>query len=894
MPSMQRGALLAFVMLGVCSHLVIHRYADAIVELAEHSSTASHAARHPSDAARHPSESRPSAASVSDTTCAASRSGGHLSILVVHEHHLKPIGSDVRLLGVVLQLRSLGHTVSLLFRGRVPSSERSPPTAQLATIIGASTPEAVVMSAGGSGTGRDLPLPPPPAVYEFGNLASLMRLAQAGYFDAVLCTLWFWRDPAPSAAELLLPTLLLHAPPRRRPSLAILSDDAHAARAEMMAGWETSAERKELWLRAARTLPARQRAVYSLADVVVHISASDSALERSLFNRSCAHWGVLRFSPRGMLLAETNTSDAEADATEAGTTEPAAEQTVGRQGAGKDVATRIGFMGHGLTPTNHLSVQWFLMEVWPMLRSKLPGIGLRLVGHPPDDRRKALQSQPCDTATSLVRCGWAWRTPYAGREAEGGIFELGFIADAEVLREELRSWRAMVVPILRTTGVNTKLLPALRWGVPTVLTTAAASPMQIGPDESVALIADDAASFVRKLLRLHEVATEPARLSAGARLHWRRLLREDATASDLRPLLRLACTALSVAEADRPMPTPVSPPVGAALGVELSSAASWRGSESSRCFDGLPPAVYVSMHGAAAPEAEVHLAHAVWATICEQCELVCAHARSARRGGAHPTAWDVLIETEAGARPPEETAEALRVAAGALAPRGLRLVHSPAAQMAAALQFSARGATFASVAQGERARAQLPAALKAVDGQMISHPLELVRSNRTRAAAAVPASWRRLLLWLGVRPAEAERLVSIVVRIASATRLGSAPRWRGCYRAPLGDTVVNGFQGRYTTLTCAAACVGHATFALQDAGRRCFCGAAPLDASKISATGCGDVCEAEEGKTPTRLCGDEATHAVYSNPVSASRTPAAAASHAPKGADRSSARGVRG
>ena len=161
MPSMQRGALLAFVMLGVCSHLVIHRYADAIVELAEHSSTASHAARHPSDAARHPSESRPSAASVSDTTCAASRSGGHLSILVVHEHHLKPIGSDVRLLGVVLQLRSLGHTVSLLFRGRVPSSERSPPTAQLATIIGASTPEAVVMSAGGSGTGRDLPLPPP-------------------------------------------------------------------------------------------------------------------------------------------------------------------------------------------------------------------------------------------------------------------------------------------------------------------------------------------------------------------------------------------------------------------------------------------------------------------------------------------------------------------------------------------------------------------------------------------------------------------------------------------------------------------------------------------------------------------------------------------------------------
>ena len=49
-------------------------------------------------------------------------------------------------------------------------------------------------------------------------------------FDVILCSFWFWRDPMASTAELLLPTLALHAPPERRPFLGILSDDAHSAK----------------------------------------------------------------------------------------------------------------------------------------------------------------------------------------------------------------------------------------------------------------------------------------------------------------------------------------------------------------------------------------------------------------------------------------------------------------------------------------------------------------------------------------------------------------------------------------------------------------------------------------------------------------------------------------
>ena len=62
-------------------------------------------------------------------------------------------------------------------------------------------------------------------------------------FDAILCSFWFWRDPMASTAELLLPTLALHAPLERRPFLAILSDDAHSAKARSGEEWRVGARK---------------------------------------------------------------------------------------------------------------------------------------------------------------------------------------------------------------------------------------------------------------------------------------------------------------------------------------------------------------------------------------------------------------------------------------------------------------------------------------------------------------------------------------------------------------------------------------------------------------------------------------------------------------------------
>ena len=51
--------------------------------------------------------------------------------------------------------------------------------------------------------------------------------------------------------------------------------------------------------------------------------------------------------------------------------------------------------------------------------------------------------------------GWAQGSAYFGSEAANGIDELGFLPEA-ALEPELLSWRAMVVPVLSTTGINTK------------------------------------------------------------------------------------------------------------------------------------------------------------------------------------------------------------------------------------------------------------------------------------------------------------------------------------------------------------------------------------------------------------------------------------------------------
>lgn len=399
----------------------------------------------------------------------------------------------------------------------------------------------------------------------------------------------------PSSAELLLPSLALHAPLTKRPFIGILSDDAHSAKASMMAEWEADVERKKMWEQRSHSLPRRQRSVYALADAVIHISETDRALERSQFNQSCARWLTLRMSPRGFSASASASGH-------------------GADGAG----LIVGFMGNGITPTNHLAVHWFLQTVWPMVRKKVSDARLRLVGYPPDDRPKRQQATACPPASRL-RCGWAWGTEYAMRERENGIDALGFLSEAQML-DELRTWRAMVVPILRSTGVNTKLFPALQLGIPIILTSVAASPLKIPLDDSVALVADTPEHFERQILRLYTQTGETRRLAAASSNYWNQMLADDAAASELSSLLQLVCPTLRTPADQRPLPLPAAPDHAVAgLGEDLTAARS-RSPPHSKCFPssgntgkGKTPTIIVLLHGQSAGEAFALLAHSVWA-----------------------------------------------------------------------------------------------------------------------------------------------------------------------------------------------------------------------------------------------------------------------------------------
>ena len=123
------------------------------------------------------------------------------------------------------------------------------------------------------------PLRPPPGIYEWTSAERFGELMATGHFNVVIIFLWFWYDPQPSAAELMLPLIRAHAPADRQPFVGLLSDDAHAARAQLLGEVETNPSTREGYKDRARNYWVRQKNMYRLVDMVMYISPMDQVNE---------------------------------------------------------------------------------------------------------------------------------------------------------------------------------------------------------------------------------------------------------------------------------------------------------------------------------------------------------------------------------------------------------------------------------------------------------------------------------------------------------------------------------------------------------------------------------------------------------------------------------------
>ena len=169
-------------------------------------------------------------------------------VLVAHEQHLQQVGSDTRLLLLLQHLRQLGASVSLLVRAATGVARHHPPTHEVAKLLGATNLSAVPLGRG------DVSVSRAPAIYEMGGSRAFQQLLRREQFDLVLVGLWFWYDPQPSFAEMLVPLVvgvarravgeshgLTRGSTGSGPLLALLCDDAHSERAARLQREETHA-----------------------------------------------------------------------------------------------------------------------------------------------------------------------------------------------------------------------------------------------------------------------------------------------------------------------------------------------------------------------------------------------------------------------------------------------------------------------------------------------------------------------------------------------------------------------------------------------------------------------------------------------------------------------------
>jgi glycosyltransferase involved in cell wall biosynthesis len=168
------------------------------------------------------------------------------------------------------------------------------------------------------------------------------------------------------------------------------------------------------------------------------------------------------------------------------------------------------FVGGYRHPPNVDAAMWLCSEIRPLLRERLPGVPIYLLGSDPPDAVRALASE--------------------------GVEVIGYVAD---LAPWLDRCRIALSPLRYGAGVKGKVNHAMSRGLPVVATRPSVEGMDLRDGEDV-LVADTPVEFADAVARLYRDEALWNRLSAGGRANVARHFSPEAATAALERLFEVA------------------------------------------------------------------------------------------------------------------------------------------------------------------------------------------------------------------------------------------------------------------------------------------------------------------------------------------------------------------
>jgi glycosyltransferase involved in cell wall biosynthesis len=137
---------------------------------------------------------------------------------------------------------------------------------------------------------------------------------------------------------------------------------------------------------------------------------------------------------------------------------------------------KLCYVGYLAWEPNVIGLEWFLKEVWPVLKQRYPKLSLDIVGKNADKRlNKAVQ-------------------------ASKDVSLLGYVEDLEHV---YRDCRIAIAPLLFGSGIKVKVISALARGLPLVTTSIGAEGLEVTHQNQL-MIADSSSAMAASITQLLE------------------------------------------------------------------------------------------------------------------------------------------------------------------------------------------------------------------------------------------------------------------------------------------------------------------------------------------------------------------------------------------------------